>query len=77
MHNYTSYKNYGYQLKNYFLSGFFKLMDLGNVNQIEYPKCMSDQDAIVFDSNELAKDFITVGNDIRKALDSYGKKHTI
>jgi len=43
-------------------------MDIGNFNQIEYPGCMTDKEAIAFDKNSSKEDFITVGKDIRKTI---------
>ncbi len=77
MHGYNSYNDYARQLKHYFISGLSKVIDLGNFNQIEYPKCMTDKEASAFDKNAFKDDFITVGKDIAKAIDFYGKTHTI
>ncbi len=77
MYGYNSYNNYMHQLKHYFISGLSKVMDIGNFNQIEYPGCMTDKEAIAFDKNASKEDFITVGKDIRKAIDSYGRTHKI
>jgi predicted DNA binding CopG/RHH family protein len=76
MYGYNSYDNYGYRLRRYFAFGLSKVMDLRNVNQINYPKYMTDEEANDFDARELKKDFENVGKDMRKALKSYGKKHT-
>lgn len=52
-------------------------MDLRNLNRIDYPQYMTDAEASNFDMNELKKDFEIVGNDMRKALDSYGTEHPV
>lgn len=77
MHGYNSYNDRVYQLRHYFISGLTKIMDLKNLVQIEYPKCMTDKEASAFDTNALSEDFTTVGKDIGKAIDSYGRRHTI
>ncbi len=77
METYNLYNNYGYHIKHYFVSGLSKIIDLGNIRQVDYPNYMSDAEARKFDSNELSKDFQIVGNDMRKAIDSYGKEHPI
>lgn len=77
MYGYKSYNSYGYRLRYYFASGLSKIMDLGNSSQIDYPKYLADEKANDFDMNELKKDFEIVGEDMRKALDSYGKEHTM
>lgn len=77
MYCYNSYNSYGYRLKHYFASGFSKIMDLRNINQVNYPKYMADNKADDFDLNELRKDFEVVGKDIGKALDFYGEEHSI
>ena len=75
MYSYNAYNSYGYRLTHYFASGLSKIIDLGNFNQIDYPKYMTNEDAVNFDANELKKDFETVGKDIGKALDSYGREY--
>ena len=82
MYSYNAYNSYGYRLKHYFASGLSKIIDLGNFNQIDYPKYMTNvpngvvySDIVNFDANELKKDFETVGKDIGKALDSYGREY--
>lgn len=77
MHGYNSYNNYARQLKHYFISGLSKVIDIGNLNQIEYPGCMTDAEASAFDKNALTEDFITLGKDIGKAINSYGRTHKI
>lgn len=77
MYSYNSYNDYTHQLKHYFVAGLSKVMDLGNFNQIDYPKCMTDEEAMAFDKNALREDFVIVGKDIRKALNSYGETHKI
>lgn len=77
MYGYNSYDSYGYRLKHYFASGLSKIMDLRNINQIEYPKYMADKRANDFDVSELKKDFEVVGEDMRKALDSYGEEYAM
>lgn len=52
-------------------------MDMKNLVQIEYPRCMTDKEASAFDTNALSEDFTNVGKDIGKAIDSYGRTHTI
>lgn len=67
MYNYISYKNYRHRLKHYFISGIFKIMDLGNVHQIDYPRCMADEEANVFDANELKHYFdVNARNNVPK-----------
>lgn len=75
MYGYNSYDSYGYRLKQYFASGLSKIMDLRNINQIDYPKYMADKNASDFDMNELKKDFEVVGKDIGKAIKTYGEQH--
>ena len=77
MYGYNSYDSYGYRLKHYFVSGLSKIMDLRNLNRIDYPQYMTDAEASNFDMNELKKDSEIVGNDMRKALDSYGTEHPV
>lgn len=77
MYGYNSYDSYGYRLKHYFASGLSKIMDLKNINQVDYPKYMADKKANNFDMNELKKDFEVVGKDMGKALDSYGKERSM
>lgn len=77
MHGYSSYSSCIHQLNQYFTSGLTKIFDYGNFNHIEYPKCMTDKEALAFDRDSLSKDFTKVGKDIRKAIDSYENTHTI
>lgn len=74
MYSYHTYNNYGHSLRHYFVSGLSKIMDFGNFNHIEYPMCMTDEEANNFDMNELRKDFEVVGKDLRKVFDSYEKE---
>lgn len=77
MYSYNSYTSYGYGLKHFFTSGLSKIIDLGNFNQIDYPRYMTDVEANDFDMNELKKDFEIVGKDMRKAIHSYEREHSM
>lgn len=73
MRNHKLYSNYVCQLKQYFISGISKVIDIRNVNHIDYPGFMTDEEAYAYDACEIEKDFIAVGKNLERALDSYGR----
>jgi len=75
MYKHKLYSDYVFQLRQYFLSGFSKVFDIWNFQQINYPGFMTDEEALLFDAGEVGKDFTMVGKDLGRALDSYGRKY--
>ncbi|MDE6888148.1 MAG: hypothetical protein K2P45_05825 [Eubacterium sp.] len=76
MYKNSLYFHYVFRLKQYFLSGLSKVLDIWNFNQIDYPSFLTDEEALSFDAREIEKDFAIVGKDLWRAFDSYGKKCT-
>ncbi len=75
MNNSKLYTNYAYQLKQYFLFGVSKVLDIWDFNSIDYPSFMTDEEACISDAHEIEKDFIMVGKNLGKAFDSYETNH--
>lgn len=73
MHNHKLYSSYVFQLRQSFFSGISKAMDIWNFSSVKYPSFMTDEEANIFDAHEIANDFIAVGKDLGRALDSYGR----
>jgi len=75
MHNHKLYSSYAVQLRQFFFSGISKVLDIWDFSSINYPGFMTDEEANAFDAHEIANDFIAVGKDLGRALDSYGRRN--